>query len=892
MYRGNPVKEKNVSNLTKTLAVMTLLAPVTAQPLGIGDIELHSVLNQKLNAVIKLHLAGENPSDISVRLAPPEKFDQAGVPWSYFLSKIKFDPVVNADGSMLIKVSTKETFVEPFLNFLLEVSWPQGNLVREFTLLLDPPAEYQSPSFPGVENNFERAEPLTETIAKPARQRSSRSTARAVRSANSISPTTSMDGEYRPTQSQDTLWRIAEDIAGSKQGVSTAQMMNALFRANPDAFINGNMDLLKVGAVLKIPETQAVLQDSGAEKTSRTGAVAPVKKPLELVTPTESTVAENAELGGHAKTSVPNAATESGAGNSKDLELQARIQKLEEQLNMMQQLLALKDQQLATLQNKDKGATAIASLPPTTSQPLAVTEQPAVVSPAPEVVKLPVIPATVQPTLKPKPSATQKPVSTTPPLASDEGDSTTYILTVGALGTSMLALLGGLWWRKRKIEQRTNSESMFASASQIKMPDADSALSVPVVDISNATAYDVGTVGESSFISDFTPSDFDAFDTDQSEVDPLSEADVYLAYGRYQQAEDLIRHAIRDVPERDDYKLKLLEILYANESKEAFAVYAQELSDAGKQADRVFWTKVSDMGKEIAPEFALFGGVEPQLDATVQAGSDFSTANNISASAAFATETEVADFDHDDDLIDLNDASLPDLVLMDDINSELAELELNSDSYSQTSDNGLDFDLSSFSESASRNKDQVDSSAGTDTIETIDFDLSSMALDTIESEGKTVDAVEDALENFDFNFDLEPTEAKPLDAVNGEAPLDMAHLESFDFPDFTSGSESELTTAEEAQSLKPAISEALSSSDEFDFNFDFDVPSVQDREKDETELGVFDLTDMDEFETKIDLAKAYIDMGDIEAARNIAKEVLEKGTKEQKQAAQAILAEL
>ena len=85
------MKEKSVKYLTKTLAVVSLFAPITAQPLGIGDIRLHSALNQKLNAEIHLNLApNENPADVTVRLASPEKFDKAGIPWNYVLSKIKF----------------------------------------------------------------------------------------------------------------------------------------------------------------------------------------------------------------------------------------------------------------------------------------------------------------------------------------------------------------------------------------------------------------------------------------------------------------------------------------------------------------------------------------------------------------------------------------------------------------------------------------------------------------------------------------------------------------------------------------------------------------------------------------------------------------------------------
>ncbi|MDP3905163.1 MAG: hypothetical protein Q8Q40_14470, partial [Methylococcaceae bacterium] len=89
-------------NLTKTLAVVSILAPASAYPLGIGDIKLHSALNQNLNAEIALQLSGENIDDIKVKLAPPEKFDEAGVAWNYFLSKIKFSTITQANGSVVI----------------------------------------------------------------------------------------------------------------------------------------------------------------------------------------------------------------------------------------------------------------------------------------------------------------------------------------------------------------------------------------------------------------------------------------------------------------------------------------------------------------------------------------------------------------------------------------------------------------------------------------------------------------------------------------------------------------------------------------------------------------------------------------------------------------------
>ncbi len=146
-------------NLTRTLAVVSLLAPASAHPLGIGDIKLHSALNQNLNAEIPLVVsAGENAADIKVNLAPPDKFDEAGVPWSYFLSKIKFEPAVGPNGSVVIKLSSREALKEPVLDLLLEVSWPKGNLYREFTVLVDPPAAYSQATIP-VSTRVESYEP-------------------------------------------------------------------------------------------------------------------------------------------------------------------------------------------------------------------------------------------------------------------------------------------------------------------------------------------------------------------------------------------------------------------------------------------------------------------------------------------------------------------------------------------------------------------------------------------------------------------------------------------------------------------------------------------------------------------------------------------------------------
>lgn len=942
------MKESNVSNLTKALAMVSLLAPASAQPLGIGDVELHSALNQNLKAQIKLSVAaGENPADISVRLAPPEKFDQAGVPWNFFLSKIKFEPNIQADGSVIVKISSREALREPFLDFLLEVSWPQGSMTKEFTLLIDPPGDLYPQLQAASETKEFNAEPLPLATASPKPPRIIRSRASAPSSDQDISPQTPTDGEVGPIQKTDTLWSIAKRV-GQERGVPTAQMLSALYKANPESF-NGDINSLKEGAILKIPviePSQQPIKPSRKTQIAQNNApVSTTTKALELVAPTETkpsdkpTQANLAKPGQHA--------IESGNGSSdtasegKVLEMQAHIDKLEQQLTMMQQMLTLKDQQLAALQNTNKAAPIPETAPAIQPKPI---EAPAVQSPnkpaepatpapqqalqSPASAPVTVTPPAEQP---PKPAQTSPKTSAPPPPAATEEESSfadPYYLTIGGLGLSMLSGLGWLLWRKRKIDDRTNTETMFASASQIRLPDSESSLSVPIMDLTATEDYDVGTVGESSFISDFTPSDFDAFDSDQNEVDPISEADVYLAYGRYQQAEELIRHAIQEQPNRDECKLKLLEIFYASENKDDFASFAQELAAAGKQNDKLFWNKVSDMAKELVPELALFGGshisTEPPRAATpavnfdddaflqdlaqpIQspeapippsvASSPLDTGDNLAGNeldfdlSVFVNQSDTEKTSHTQTTAQQLDSFDLDFQLDDDefaisLPPDEKSTSVQSNQADAIESIEFDFDLSSHTPPKSTStiiapadETQEIEDINLDDIESIDFSTLDVSIETKPEE------LPESIESFDFNFDtpLDNKEESILkdQSDNIDSPLAL-DFESFDFSSF----------AEEAPAPKSTTTTPASNDlDDFEFNFDFDTPisSTPLATEHEMDLGVSDLTDMDELETKIDLAKAYIDMGDAEAAKSIAQDVLLKGSKQQQQAAQELL---
>nr|WP_305906658.1 FimV/HubP family polar landmark protein [Methylomarinum sp. Ch1-1]MDP4519351.1 FimV/HubP family polar landmark protein [Methylomarinum sp. Ch1-1] len=544
---------------------------------------MHSALNQKLNAEIDLLLsADENPADIQVRLAPPEKFDEVGVPWSYFLSKIKFDTVVQPNGSVVVKLSSNEALKEPFLDFLVEVSWEKGNLYREFTVLIDPPAAYQQPVIPVVEKAVQ-APGVDEQTTPVVEESLSAQPAPAINTSTEAVGKVAVDS-YGPTTPRDTLWSIAENVKPSAD-IATEQMVMAIYQANPRAFYQDNVNALMSGSTLEIPDREAVIklskrqafqlfkqqnqawkaaveqkpaQESVAEaeqqaEASQLELVAPVEAEVEeqvVVTPEQQAAAEQAPEEGSPEAAIaePEVSEETAAVDetgdepsteqTSNLAMQARLEKLEQQLEMMQKLLVMKDEQLAALQNKQ--------LLEQQQTQAATTEQ---VRTAEETVK----PAQQsKPVDQPKPAPQPEPVEKAKPKAkaksapSKQAETSffadNYYLLVGGLGVAILGVLG-LWWRKRKVEEEAEAESMFASSSEIRMPDSD--VSVLNVD-DNTPAYDVGTVGESSFLSEFTPSDFDAFETDQNEVDPISEADVYLAYGRYQQAEELMRQAIKD----------------------------------------------------------------------------------------------------------------------------------------------------------------------------------------------------------------------------------------------------------------------------------------------------------------------------------------------------------
>ena len=801
------VKENRVHNLTKTLAVVSLLAPVTGHSLGIGDIKLHSALNQNLEAEIALVLSsGESASDITVNLAPPAKFIESGIPWTTFLSKIRFSTTVNARGAVVVKISSREAVKEPVLDFLLEVSWPKGNLYREFTVLLDPPAAYEPATLPVI-TQTESAELESSLIHQERPQ---------LRRQPSDTPQAARTTHYGPIRKNDTLWKVAAQTS-RQENVSVEQMMIALFEQNPNAFYKDNIHALQAGKTLKIPAREVVLKYSkkqaiaeynkqtkawnnrlapAPEETSAT--VATKETPdnqLTLVAPNSTDVAQNTNVtptnaqATDNKTSQPK--PDGNLAQPANDDIKAKIADLEKQLALMQQLLALKDQQLATLQNQ----------PQTTSQQPATTPKPAVVTPPPQ-------PKVQPPVVQPAPVAA--PV-----------DDTNYVLYASAAAVAIL-LLAWFGWRKRQ-----ESQEDFLDSDLEEMPNLFASLNEKVGD-KNTEA-----LGSSAFFSEFTFGDLDTFDTDQGEIDPISEADVYLAYGRYQQAEELMRDVIKGQPKRDDYKLKLLEIFYSNDNKQAFENYAKQLIELGKKEDIDFWAKVTEMGSEICQDSYLFSSKNGIQSAKEPISFEKSPAP---AETSAAVKNEPEPTENDTEFFGESEKSkLPSL--MEDFSEFFEDTE----------------------EVAKNN-------------ETLEFDLNSSAF-SAELKGffsKPRDDIEvyDEFESFDFNIDTSDASEKVIDPSRD---LHVVEPKETLVVDENFANE----TAEEDFDFSQASAEF--DNDDFELQEGFDI---------------FDLTDMDELETKLDLARAYLDLSDTEAAKDMATEVFAKGSVEQKKIAQALLNDL
>lgn len=288
-----------VRKLAVALALAGGLGSGVAQALGLGEIELQSYLNQPLNAEIDVNRAGGvSPDDIIVNLASQRDYERVGLRRDFFLTQLDFNVTTAPDGQLVISVTSREPLREPYLNFLVEVTWPSGRVMREYAVLVDPPvyAEESGVSQPAQQARSTSTTSRSQAAPQP-RTEASPSTARQSPAAASSGPRT-----LGPVQASDTLWEIAQSVRPNNS-VSVQQVMLAIQDLNPDAFIDGNINRLKRGAVLRVPDINDVQARTQAQANREVAAQnQAIARPAPTMDATDDAVATTTGSGAGAGT--------------------------------------------------------------------------------------------------------------------------------------------------------------------------------------------------------------------------------------------------------------------------------------------------------------------------------------------------------------------------------------------------------------------------------------------------------------------------------------------------------------------------------------------------------------------------------------------------------------
>jgi pilus assembly protein FimV len=594
------MKSSALKKLTAAVASALVLTSA-AHAAGLGKLTVLSALGQPLRAEIELTaVSGDEASGLTAKLASPEAFKAANIDFNPALLSLRFN-VEQRGGRQFIRVSSTQPLNEPFVDMLLELAWNNGRLVREYTFLLDP-AELRATQSAQVAAS-ESARPRTEAApanqpspAAPAAERPRRAArAETQESAKPAAETTSQS-RYRVKQG-DSLGRIAAQL--KPVDVSLDMMLVALYRANPDAFIGNNMNRLKSGRILTVPAGDAVRGTDDTEAhgvvvahaadfnayrnklAGQVGASEPVKTPepgqgaagkITAKVEERPTAANESQDKLRLSKAAPNTpagkgttmSTEDRIAKEKELaDAQTRVRELERNVSDLEKVATIKSK---TGAEAEKNAAA----------PAPVVTAPQAQQPAPK--KLPAIKPAAKPAAAPQEPGLMDFIMDNLPL-------------VG--GGAAALLLGGLLVaqrRKKKVVKVVPEPSILGVPSE------------PAHSMFAETGGQSVDTNNSVFNSSFAPS---ASQLDTNEVDPVAEADVYIAYGRDAQAEEILKEALRTHPERYPVRLKLLEIYAARKDQRAFETQAAELYSMTRgQGDE--WAQAAALGLTIDPLNPLY----------------------------------------------------------------------------------------------------------------------------------------------------------------------------------------------------------------------------------------------------------------------------------------------
>jgi pilus assembly protein FimV len=917
--------------LTSGLVAGALALPGSAFSLGLGKLTVDSALGQPLSARIELTSATKDELDsLSARVADPGLYRQNNLTYQGALSRTRI-ALETQNGTPYLRVTSPVSVQEPFLDLLVELNWSAGRVVREYTFLLDPPGTANTaiaatdPITPARTGATTRAAaPAAPVAAAPA----------AAAAADTAAANAGGEGTYTVKRG-DTLSKIATQVKPAE--ITLDQMLVAMFRANENAFDGRNMNRLRTGTILTVPSVSDASATQPGEATKlvrvqasdwrtyrdRLAANAPVSEgagsreaggrigtAVTEATPAAPAGSDQVRVSREGRIGSKGAASEDSVARSNELrEAQARIAELEKMVQEMQRTLQLRSGTMAQLQSQaEKGKAAepaksaapsqagtstapistppVAVAPPPAPQPTKAAEPvkapepvkaaaeppkaPAAEAKAPEKAPEPATPpvvaaATPAPEATPPAAApaaeTKAPASdTTKTVATDKGtppkapkavkgkeppgffDDLLGNMPGWALGGGALAIIAGIAAlfaaRRRKT---TKFEDSIISGTDIKTNT-----------VFGSTGGGVVNTGDNSLASDFSREGLGNIDTD--EVDPIAEAEVYLAYGRDAQAEEILKDALKKDPQRQEIYLKLLEIHAQHNKPSAFETVASELY-AVSQGQGEVWQKAVALGRQLDPNNPMFGeGGAPPVPHEPRVVEP--------APAPVMAERAPEPIAHADRPLD---------------NMIDEEISISPTSGGKSSKSAADI-LAGAEDalqrstqtvpvaSAERSRSAAEAAGAATAALAGALAASKATFDAVHAE--KAEAAKEA-PKYDLDFHLDDAE-KPA-PIKPQAPAREPALAT------------EAVGAAPAQLARPAAALEL---DKLDLSFDPERSTFEDPTPSVLDGQWHDAA------TKLDLAKAYQEMGDLEGAREILQEVLHEGDDQQKSEAQSLLSKL
>ena len=836
---------KHRSRMVPILWATALFYAPLAQALGLGSLTVTSNLGQPLRAEIPLlSLHRSERHSVHVAIASGADFAAAGLRKSRALRAIHCR-VRRVGSGYEIMLQSRQPINEPFLHFLLHVRWSGGSLLHMYTALLNPTNGItmlpQGGSMPQVR-------PIAAAPA-PA----------PVRPQRSRRPATTV---VRPGE---TLWAVATRTAPHSGTIP--QALEAFLRTNPGAFFRRNVNDLRAGAVLKIPSAQQIHALSAHHATmwlaSQDRAWRHYK--MQLAQTPASAARASASVAGtltrarlvpavqrplHIEAArLTTAAGAGGGGKGGSASFERRVQRLQKELQKTRRLMTLEDQELALLQRQAAAraahAPAVATGAIAKAVPAAATQPVGHAMPDAAAIKphavLPVhrITAPVRPL--PPPSPAPSFLST---LLTSERTPILGALLVIVLGGGLLAI------RRRRQSMAEFEESILSGgglSSEGQMPDTAGLPKTP--DVSFLSEFSQGNAGGTLHAD---------------EVDPLAEADVYLAYGRDEQAEEILREAATKEPARLELKLKLLEIYLQRHDKKAFEIVAEEIY-AASEGRGPAWQKVEELGRKLDPSNPLFKGNAriSQPDADVVAGDDEPASGaGLSDRIDFAAVAR-----------ELAEVSAP--------QSAPAGLDDGEGSLDwSVGDEALNTESLGSPRAEPAIADQKESESGLNDDGVLDFSLdlgrpSELVGDT-ERRLPDASSAEDAqAESVDFQWDhsLEPAAKTDGGADEFAIRFDEDETQDLTARDLDLGSSAPDQRARDALFAgEPPFESVSDGAEEGELVLEADIH-----------------TDGQAIDTKLDLARVYIDMGDKDGARGILEEVCAEGNSAQRALAEQLM---